>query len=174
MQNDKMIQRLEAMKKRLIEIDDLLCQDDIVTNISKMTELNKERANLEEPVEKYNEYCNILQDIEDSKLMEQDEDPEIVQFAKENITITTSYIALDDELMNALIVNAKSGVKVKLIFCGEKQKKKIKYLARSYFYDLLKDGIEVACITTQVLQKCEREALFLIVNITFLTLYDRL
>ena len=85
MQTDKMIERLEAMKKRLAEIDDLLCQDEIVSNITKMTELNKERASLEEPVIKYNEYCRILQDIEDSRLMETDDDPEIVLFAKENI-----------------------------------------------------------------------------------------
>ena len=104
MQNDKMIQRLEAMKKRLIEIDDLLCQDDIVTNISKMTELNKERANLEEPVEKYNEYCNILQDIEDSRLMEQDDDPEIVQFAKENIKELSSKLDPMYEEMKLMLV----------------------------------------------------------------------
>ena len=67
----------------------------------------------------------------------------MINNAKENISIITSYIALDDELKNALIVNAKSGVKVRLVFCGEKQKKKIKYLARSYFYELLKEGIEV-------------------------------
>ena len=45
MQQDKMIERLDSVEKRLKEIDDLLCQDDIVSNISKMTELNKERAN---------------------------------------------------------------------------------------------------------------------------------
>lgn len=67
----------------------------------------------------------------------------MINNAKENINITTSYLALDDELMNALIVNAKSGVKVKIVFCGEKQKKKIKYLARSYFYELLKEGVEI-------------------------------
>jgi len=67
----------------------------------------------------------------------------MINNAKENISITTSYIALDDELKNALIVNSKSGVKVRLVFCGEKQKKKIKNLARSYFYELLKEGIEV-------------------------------
>ena len=67
----------------------------------------------------------------------------MINNAKENISITTSYIALDDELKNALIVNAKSGVKVRLIFCGEKVKKSVKYLSRSYFYDLLKEGIEV-------------------------------
>lgn len=67
----------------------------------------------------------------------------LINNAKENISITTSYIALDDELKNALVVNAKSGVKVRLIFSGEKVKKRIRSLARSYFYDLLKEGIEV-------------------------------
>ena len=67
----------------------------------------------------------------------------LINNAKENISITTSYIALDDELKNALIVNAKSGVKVRLVFSGEKVKKKVKNLARSYFYELLKEGIEV-------------------------------
>jgi peptide chain release factor 1 len=104
MQQDKMIERLEAMKRRLIEIDDLLCQDDIVTNISKMTELNKERATLEEPVEKYNEYCAILQDIEDSKLMELDDDPDIVAFAKENIKELSSKLDPMYEEMKLMLV----------------------------------------------------------------------
>ena len=38
MQQDKMIERLDSMEKRLKEIDDLLCQDDIVSNISKKKE----------------------------------------------------------------------------------------------------------------------------------------
>lgn len=104
MQQDKMIERLDSMEKRLKEIDNLLCQDDIVSNISKMTELNKERANLEEPVEKYQEYKKMLQDIEDSKIMENDEDPEIVAFAKENIKdLTTKSLELYDEIKIMLI-----------------------------------------------------------------------
>ena len=85
MQQDKMIERLDTMEKRLKEIDDLLCTDEIVSNVAKMTELNKERATLEEPVERYVEYKKMLSDIEDSKIMESDEDPEIAAFAKENI-----------------------------------------------------------------------------------------
>ena len=85
MQQDKMIERLDTMEKRLKEIDDLLCTDEIVSNVAKMTELNKERATLEEPVERYTEYKKMLSDIEDSKIMESDEDPEIAAFAKENI-----------------------------------------------------------------------------------------
>ena len=67
----------------------------------------------------------------------------LINNAKESITVTTSYIALDDELKNALIVNAKSGVKVRLIFGGVNVSKNIKALARSYFYELIKDGVEV-------------------------------
>lgn len=67
----------------------------------------------------------------------------MVYNAKESITIVTSYISLSDELKNALIVNAKSGVKVKIIFSAEKVKKSIKNLARSYFYDLIKEGVEI-------------------------------
>lgn len=85
MQTDKMIERLDAMEKRLNEIDEALCQDEIVSNITKMTELNKERASLEEAVLKYQEYKKMISDIEDSKVMENDTDPEIVAFAKENI-----------------------------------------------------------------------------------------
>lgn len=80
-----MIERLDAMEKRLHEIDDLLCKDDIVSNIAKMTELNKERSSLEDPVSRYQEYKKMIADIEDSKIMENDSDPEIVAFAKENI-----------------------------------------------------------------------------------------
>lgn len=85
MQVDKMIERLDAMEKRLQEIDDLLCQDNIVSDIAKMTELNKERATLEDAVLKYQEYKRMLSDIEDSKIMENDEDEEIASFARENV-----------------------------------------------------------------------------------------
>ena len=69
----------------------------------------------------------------------------LINNAKESISIVTTYIVLDDELKNALIVSAKSGVKVRLIFAGEKSKegKQAKTLARAYFYDLIKEGVEV-------------------------------
>ena len=67
----------------------------------------------------------------------------LINNAKDNITITTSYLGIDDELRNALMVNAKSGVKVRLVFSGEKVSKKDKNLARSYFYELIKEGVEV-------------------------------
>lgn len=69
----------------------------------------------------------------------------LINNAKESISIVTTYISLDDELKNALIVASKSGVKVKLIFSGESGRhgKKAKTLARAFFYDLIKEGVEV-------------------------------
>ena len=67
----------------------------------------------------------------------------LINNARDNITITTPYLGIDDEVRNALIMNAKSGVKVRLIFSGVKVKKKDKNLARSYFYELIKEGVEV-------------------------------
>lgn len=67
----------------------------------------------------------------------------LINNARDNITITTSYLGIDDELRNALIVASKSGVKVRLVFSSEKVAKKDKNLARSYFYELIKEGIEV-------------------------------
>ena len=100
----------------------------------------------------------------------------LINNAKENISIVTSYIALDDELKNALIVNAKSGVKVRLIFSGEKAKKSIKTLARSYFYDLIKEGIEVyeytaGKMTTKLIMIDNNSALISTHNLACLNTY---
>ena len=99
-----MIERLEAMERRLKEIDDALCRDDIVSDIERMTELNKERAGLEEPVAKFSEYRKMISDIEDSKIMEADDDPEIVAFAKENIRELTAKTEAMYEEMKLMLV----------------------------------------------------------------------
>ncbi len=67
----------------------------------------------------------------------------MINNAKESISIITPYLALNDELRNMLIVAVKSGIKVRLIFSGVKIKKSVRILARSYFYDLVREGIEV-------------------------------
>lgn len=67
----------------------------------------------------------------------------LINSAKESLFISTSYMSLDDELKNALIISARSGVKIKLIYGGIKIDKNTRILARSYFYDLIKEGIEI-------------------------------
>lgn len=38
---DKMLERLEAMRKRVEDIDRLLCDENIVSDVAKLTDLNK-------------------------------------------------------------------------------------------------------------------------------------
>ena len=82
---DKMLDRLEAMEKRCDEIDQLLCDEKVVSNVEKLTALNKERANSTEVVEAYKQYKKMLSDLEDAQIMAGDSDPEIAEFAKESI-----------------------------------------------------------------------------------------
>ncbi len=85
MAQDKMIDRLEAMEKRLKDIDEMLCDEKTASDVAKLTSLNKERASLEDPVFEYGKYKKILSDLDDANLMQHDEDEEIALFAKETI-----------------------------------------------------------------------------------------
>jgi peptide chain release factor 1 len=85
MAEDKMISRLEAMLARDAEIDKLLADPEIGSDVEKLTALSKEKASLEEPLEVYRGYKKDLADLEDAQIMVNESDPEIVEFAKETI-----------------------------------------------------------------------------------------
>lgn len=59
---DSMRQRLEATKKRFLEIEEELSSPSIAENVAKLTSLSKERASLEDA---YNDYCLYLKDEEE-------------------------------------------------------------------------------------------------------------
>ncbi|MDD6302655.1 MAG: peptide chain release factor 1 [Bacillales bacterium] len=99
-----MLDRLEAMLLRIEEIDRLLCEDEIVSDITKLTALNKERASLQEPVDAYKKYKKMDEDLKDALVMVNDPDPEIEEFARESIKeIQAAMPALYDELKIMLL-----------------------------------------------------------------------
>ena len=101
---DKMIERLEAILVRVDEIDKLLCEDEIVSDVKKLTALNKERASLSEVHDAYLKYKKMMSDLNDSIVMSQDADPEISEFAKESVKeLTASTTALYDEMKVMLL-----------------------------------------------------------------------
>ena len=79
-----MINRLEAILKRYNEIKEELSSPEIVSDIRKMTELSKEQTRLEKTVNIYEEYKQVLEDIEAAKEMLKDKD--IAEFAKEELS----------------------------------------------------------------------------------------
>ena len=79
---DKMFDRLEATLARYNELDDLLASDEVISNLDEYRKLSKEKSDIEDIVEKYNEYKRLEHDIEDLELLKHDNDPEMAEMAK--------------------------------------------------------------------------------------------
>lgn len=78
-----MLERLQTIEKRYNELNDLLMDQEIISNIKKTLEITKEQANLKEVYDAYQEYKEILNGIEDAK--EMIKDPELGEMAKEEL-----------------------------------------------------------------------------------------
>lgn len=68
---------------------------------------------------------------------------DILNTASEYVDIITPYLILDDELLNSLIYASNRGVKVRIIMPHIPDKKIVYYLGRSYYRDLISNGIEI-------------------------------
>lgn len=95
-----MIDRLEVISKRYQELSNMLSDPDIVSDIKKMTALSKEQRSLEPIVNKYNEYLDVLKEIDDLKVMV--DDPELGESAAielENDKIKVEQIEQDIKIL---------------------------------------------------------------------------
>lgn len=75
--------KLQPFIDRYEEINNLLISPDITSDIKKMTELSKEQSNIEPIVTKAKEYIKVIEDIEENKIMLEDE--ELGELAKEEL-----------------------------------------------------------------------------------------
>ncbi|MFC1550892.1 PCRF domain-containing protein, partial [Candidatus Neomarinimicrobiota bacterium] len=80
-----MINKIQSIIERFDKISHLLTDPEIVTNQSKVTELARERSQLEEVVKKGREYVSIVKQIEDDKEMLAGNDPELKNIAQEEL-----------------------------------------------------------------------------------------
>jgi len=76
-------EKLQPFIDRYEEINNLLISPDITSDIKKMTNLSKEQSSIEPIVTKAKEYIKVLDDIEENKLML--EDDELWELAKEEL-----------------------------------------------------------------------------------------
>jgi len=63
--------------------------------------------------------------------------------AKKYLYISTPYLIIDDAMLNAIELKAKSGVDVKILMPGIPDKKPIYYMSRSSYSRLLKSGVKI-------------------------------
>ena len=78
-----MIEKLEIVQQRFIDVSDLIIQPDIIADQKRYVQLNKEYKDLNKIVTKAEVYKSILSNIEEAETMIKEEtDPEMIDMAK--------------------------------------------------------------------------------------------
>jgi peptide chain release factor 1 len=81
-----MIDRLEEIEKRYLEIEHTLSDPDIMKDQGKYKELMQEHASMRDAVEVFHKYKEAEQQLKDAKsLIEEEQDPEMREMAKEEL-----------------------------------------------------------------------------------------
>ena len=66
----------------------------------------------------------------------------MINQAQNEIWIMTPYFIIDDTMMKAFLLARKKGVRVHIITPGIPDKKNVYHVTRSYYYSLMKAGVE--------------------------------
>ena len=105
-----MIERLELVEKRFEEINELLMNPQVISDVKKSRELAIELSTIEDTVKCFREYRSILNDLEEANLMLEDKD--LADFASEEIeSLSAKKSDLEHELEKLLIPKDKNDVK---------------------------------------------------------------
>ncbi|MCD8340381.1 MAG: peptide chain release factor 1 [Burkholderiales bacterium] len=101
---DSIRTKLDQLTRRLEEIDTMLQDPAVSTNVNKFRTLSKERAEIEPLVNQSNAFKKYEADLETAELMLTDSDPETVEFAKEEIKdIKANLQKIGNELQISLL-----------------------------------------------------------------------
>ncbi len=101
---DSMIKRLDATKKRLAEIDEELANEYVMRDISHFKSLSKERSNIADICDKYDEYTKFLNQRGEALAMIDDSDDELAELGKEELhTLNHKLEAIEEELHLMLV-----------------------------------------------------------------------
>ena len=79
-------EKLANLKKRSLEINDLLIQQDIASDIQKFTQLNKELSDILPIVETYDAMNELTAQQDEAKSLLESEDTEIVSLAEDELS----------------------------------------------------------------------------------------
>ncbi|MGM0649318.1 MAG: peptide chain release factor 1 [Bacteroidota bacterium] len=83
MKQNMILNKLEGVKKRYEEVEKLLSEPSVTSDMDKYIKLNKEYKDLEPIIEAYNEYLAIINGIEDAKeMIDAEADGEMREMAK--------------------------------------------------------------------------------------------
>lgn len=85
-----MLERLEAVEERYEKLNGLLSDPEVINDTTKLREYSKEQSSLEETVQVYREYKEVLQGIKDAQAMlDEEKDPEMREMVKAELSELT-------------------------------------------------------------------------------------
>ena len=90
-------------------------------------------------------YCHVISDGPANHPDNPIEDiyKQMIYYAKEHIYITTPYLVIEDDMQNALVSAAKSGIDVRIITPAIPDKKQVKLVTHYNYGPLLAAGVRI-------------------------------
>jgi peptide chain release factor 1 len=107
MANNMILERLEGVKQRFIEVGELLTQQEILSDMKKYVKLNKEYKELQPIIEAYERYKLTLTNIQSTKdLLSTERDEEMREMAKIELEEMNNSIPVMEEEIKMLLIPA--------------------------------------------------------------------
>ena len=105
MSNNMILEKLEGVNNRFIEVGELITQPDVISDMKRYVKLNKEYKDLEPVVAAFNEYKNILSNIDDAKgILAEESDEDMKAMAKDELDELQSQVAPLEEKIKILLL----------------------------------------------------------------------
>ena len=100
-----MLDKLEAIKQRSDNVEEMLSQPDVLSDMKRFTQLNREYKNLQKIVEKYYEYKNLVNNIESTRqLLNIEKEEEMRAMAKAELDeLEPKVVPMEEEIRLLLI-----------------------------------------------------------------------
>ncbi len=100
-----LLTKLEGIKIRWEEVGKMIVDPEIIADMKRYVKLNKEYKDLQIVVDTYEEYKNVIENIESSKaIIKEESDPEFVEMAKAELgDLESRYEELTEEVRVLLI-----------------------------------------------------------------------
>lgn len=100
-----MLDKLEAIKNRFEEVAEFLVDPNVMSDVKRYTQLNKEYKDLDKIVTKYYEYKDVLEGIKNCKqILEKEKDPDFREMAKEELDLLLPKKDELEEVMRQMMI----------------------------------------------------------------------
>ena len=105
MTHDALLPKLEAIRQRFHEVNDLIVQPDIITDRSRYAKLSREYKELKEVVDAADRYQQLFNDQQEARtILEEEKDAELKEMAKSELEATAEELStLTEDIQQMLL-----------------------------------------------------------------------